>query len=145
MSNLSYFLKENKAKRPNVKYVATQDLKDENGNPVEWEIRPLKSKEVEELRDECLTLLKKGRYKFDTPTFNRKLAVLATVYPDLNDATIQNSYGVMSAEELITELLDVSGDYDAYIKKVNEVSGINKEDEEEEINEIKNLSKKTKI
>ena len=51
MSKFSRFLKENKAVRENVKYVPTKSFTDENGNPIEWTIKPLTTKEAEAMRD----------------------------------------------------------------------------------------------
>ena len=51
MSELSLFLKGNKRQRENVKYAATKSLCDENGKPLEWTLRPLTTKETEDIRE----------------------------------------------------------------------------------------------
>jgi len=106
MSNLSAFLKQNRKEVKNVKFVASERFVDENGNPIEWEIKPISSKKADMIREECTT--QKGKnFKVDSKKFNKLLAVECTVFPNLNDQDIQNSYGVMGAEQLIQELLDV--------------------------------------
>lgn len=131
MSNLVAFLKQNKKERENVKFVASKDFRDENGNPIEWEIRPLKSKEMENMRAQCTKVGNKGKnVDFDQTKFSRLYSSRATVFPDLNDVELQNSYGVMCAEDLIVEMLDIDGEYSAYTQKVLEVAGYNKSDEE---------------
>lgn len=131
MSNLSAFLKQNKKERANEKFVASKDFKDENGKPIEWEIRPLKSKEMDSIRAMCTKIGGKGKsVEFDQAKFNRFYSARATVFPDLNNKELQDSYGVMCAEDLIQELLDNDGEYSAYTQKVLEVAGYNKSEEE---------------
>jgi len=138
MSDLKAFLKQNKKEKENIKYVASQDFKDENGKPIEWEIRPLKSKEMDNIRAECTSINHKGKgTNINQAKFNRMMCAKATVFPNLNDVELQNSYGVMSAEDLIQELLDNDGDYSQYTEKVLEVAGYNKS-EEDLVEEVKN-------
>ena len=40
-----------------------------------------------------------------------KLIVASTVYPDLYDKELQDSYGVMTPEELLYALVDNPGEY----------------------------------
>jgi hypothetical protein len=51
-----------------------------------------------------------------------KLAVACTVYPNLNDKALQDSYKVMGAENLLKTML-TSGEYAEYLQKVQEVCG----------------------
>ena len=41
MSNFSRFMKKNKIAKENTTFPATKSLVDENGNPLEWTIKPL--------------------------------------------------------------------------------------------------------
>lgn len=130
------FLKQNKKTTDTVKFAASKAFVDENGKPVEWEIKPLKSREADKIRSECNTYGKGGKVKSDTAKFNRAVAAACTVFPNLNDAELQDSYGVMGAEELITEMLDKDGEFQAYVKKCLEVSGY--ENNAELVEEAKN-------
>lgn len=129
MSNLSAFLKQNKKSKENVKYVASERFLDENGKAMEWEIKPISSKKADLIREEC-SVQKGKNFKVDTKKFNKLIAVECTVFPDLNDKELQDSYGVMGAEQLIQELLDVDGEYQSYINKILEVCGYTKSEEE---------------
>ena len=51
-----------------------------------------------------------------------KMAAACTVYPDLTDAELQNSYGVMGEDALLKEILNI-GEYNNYLSKVQEVNG----------------------
>ena len=53
------------------------------------------------------------------------LAATCTVYPDLNNLDLQDSYGVMGAEELLKVML-LPGEYANYLGKVQEICGFDK-------------------
>ena len=131
MSGLNAFLKKNKKQQSNVKIVASENFTDENGKPIEWEIRPLKSREADKIRSECTSIEGKGKkVTVDQSKFNRLVASKCTVFPDLNDSELQDSYGVMCAEDLIQEMLDVDGEFQAYCKEILKISGYEKTDED---------------
>lgn len=136
MSKLSAFLKQNKEGVENIKFVPSLRFKDEEGKPIEWEIKPITSKKADLIREACTT--QKGKnFKVDSKKFNKLLAVECTVFPDLNDKELQDSYGVMGAEQLIQELLDVDGEYQGYINKILDVCGYTKS-EQDLVDEAKN-------
>ena len=140
---LSYFMKKNKAVKENVKYVATKSLKDENGNPLEWEIKHLSTKENEKLRNECTTEVfakdKSGLIypKFETNKYLAKLATASVVFPDLLNAELQDSYGVKTPEDLLMEIVDNPGEYTDFVTYIQELSGFD-ETLEEKIDTAKN-------
>lgn len=111
MSNLSYFLAGNAEKRENKKVVISTRFHDEKGNPILWEIRSISSAEDEAIRKTCIKNVpivgKRNQFRpdFDANTYIAKLVTASVVYPDLNDAELQNSYGVMGAEALVKAML----------------------------------------
>lgn len=123
MNNLSYFLMENAEKVQNKRLVASTRFKDENSNPVEWEIRAITGSEDEELRRASII---KGRnsLEIDVNQYIAKLAAKCTVYPNLNDAELQDSYHVLGAEALIKAML-TPGEYAAFISEIQEINGFN--------------------
>ena len=129
MSNFSAFMKSNKKPRKNELYAATKSLTDENGVPLLWELRAITTRENEAIRDECTTEVqvpgKPGMYRqrVDTTEYQSKLMAAAVVMPNLNDAELQDSYGVMSPEELLKEMLDDAGEYAELSVKVQQISG----------------------
>ena len=124
MSELSYFFKENKKETKNTKYVASESFIDpKTKKPLEWEIRPLRSNEADTIRLECATFGKNGqRTGVDDARFNKVMAARCTVFPDLNDKELQNSYGVLDAPNLIEAMLDIDGEYQQYLAKITEIS-----------------------
>lgn len=142
MSNFSKFMKANKIQKQNVMHPVTKSLCDENGEPLLWEIKPLTTKENERIRESCtIEVPVKGkpnqyRAKVDMNRYQAKLLCAAIVSPDLNNADLQNSYGVMSAEELIKEMVDDPAEYTDLMIFVQNLSGF--KTLEEEVEEAKN-------
>ena len=142
MSNLRLFMKANKKKKENQKYAATQSLVDENGKPLEWEFKHITSKENEDIRDDCTTEVpvpgKFGMYrnKTNSALYVKKLIASSVVYPDLENPELQNSYGVMGAEDLLMELVDDPGEYAELAKFVQEMQGF--KTLQEDVDEVKN-------
>ena len=127
---LAAFLKQNKKETGNIKFVASQKFVDEKGNPIEWTLRAMTSKDSERIRKACQSYGKGGKVNVDTARFNRMVAANCTVEPNLKDAELQDSYGVMGEEDLIVEMLDNDGEYQAYVRKCMEISGYNQSDAE---------------
>ena len=128
MSNLTAFLAQNAVKVENVKYAASKSFVDEEGKPMEWEIASITSEEDELLRKTCTKRMPvPGKRNMFTPetdfnSYITKQAVKCTLYPNLNDVELQNSYGVMGADQLLKVML-TPGEYADYISKVQEVNG----------------------
>jgi len=141
MGNLSYFLAPNVEKRENRKVVVSDRFKNEKGKPIEWEIRSISAEEDEIIRKECTKKVpivgKKNQYTqdFDSNGYISKLAARAVVYPDLNNAELQNSYGVMGAEQLIKAMLYMD-EFNALTEAL--VQSTNSEDINELVDEAKN-------
>lgn len=127
MGSLSCFLSGNAERRENKKIVISDRFKDK-GKLVEWEIRSISAEEDEAIRKECTKRVavagKKNQYTqdFDTNIYLTKLAARAVVFPDLNDMELQNSYHVMSAEQLIKAML-YKDEFDALSEELMSFSG----------------------
>jgi len=124
--NLKAFLKENVEVIDNVEYVASSRIKDENGKPVAWKMRTLSNKEVNLWKKDFIKItIEDGGVRtkdFDNDEFVKKCLVESITYPDLSNKELQDSYGVMSAEELLTEILN-PGEYVRLNEKLNEING----------------------
>ena len=128
MSDFSIFMAGNTANEEIVKYVASTRFKDAEGNPVEWELKAIPTSLDEAIRKECTKKVpvagKRGQYtqETDTDKYIGRMCVASTVFPDLNNAELQDSYKVKGAEALLKELLK-PGEYTEYKAKVMEVNG----------------------
>ncbi|GFI26094.1 putative protein YqbN [Lachnospiraceae bacterium] len=143
MSRFSLFMKENKTKKENGKYAPTKSLKDDAGKPLEWEFKHISSKENEELRESCTMEVQiKGKPNLFRPKLNSsqylsKMIVASTVYPDLYDKELQDSYGVMTPEELVFAIIDDPGEYNSLGEWLQRFQGFTKS-LEEKVDEAKN-------
>ena len=137
--DLSLFLNRNRIQKKNEYYAASESFK--NGDSIVlWEIRALSGSEEERIRNTCMRQVpkKNGGYteELDYSKYLGKIAAASTVYPDLLSEDLQVSYGVWGEDQLLKEMLS-AGEYIAYLKKVKEVNGFNK-NSEELIDEAKN-------
>ena len=127
MSDFSVFMAGNALKGDTVKFVASKRFV-VKGKPVQWEIKAIDSDTDEAIRKECTKRVpiagKRGQYNNETDTdkYIGKMCVACTVYPNLNDAELQDSYGVKGADALLKKML-LPGEYTEYKAKVMEVNG----------------------
>lgn len=143
MSKFSRFMKANKIVKKNEKYAATSSLVDDDGKPLEWEFRPITSKENEAIRNTCTIEVQVTgkpnlyRPKVNTDQYLAKLIVAATVFPDLYDKELQDSYGVMTPEELLYAMIDNAGEYQDLTIWMQKYQGFTKSFDEK-VDEAKN-------
>lgn len=143
MSNLSLFLKKNKIVKENTKYAATKSLCDEKGNPLEWEIKAISTRENDDIRESCtIEIPMKGkpnafRPKVLSAKYGAKMLAASVVFPDLMNAELQDSYGVSTPEDLVREMIDDPGEYNDFLAFVQEFNGFNTS-MEEKVEEAKN-------
>lgn len=127
MSEFTAFMAGNAVGTENVKFVASKRFLNK-GKPIEWEIKAISSELDESIRKDCTKRVpivgKRGQYNQETDTdkYIAKMCVACTVYPNLNDAELQDSYGVKGADELLKKML-LPGEYTEYKAKVMEVNG----------------------
>ena len=127
MSNFAAFMAGSASVTENVEYVASKRFQ-ENGKPIAWVLKAIGSDVDEAIRKECTRKVpiagKRGQYNQETDTdkYMGKMCVACTVYPNLNDAELQDSYGVKSGEALLKKML-LPGEYTDFKAKVMEVNG----------------------
>jgi hypothetical protein len=140
--SLSAFLAENAVPVENIKFVASKRFLGEDGNPIPWEIKTITGTEDEALRKSCAKRIpvpgKKNQYQKETDydLYLGKLAVACTVFPNLNDKELQDSYKVMGADALLKTML-TPGEYAEYLTKIQEVCGFDTT-MQDEVDEAKN-------
>ena len=131
MSSMSMFFKQNKIAKENTFFPATKSLCDENGKPLEWEIKPLSTKEDEKIRDACTLEVpipgKPNMYRnrVDTSKYIARLISASVVFPDLYNAELQDDYGVSTPEDLIKEMVDDPGEYTAFMAFIQKFNNFN--------------------
>lgn len=139
--NLSAFFAENAGKAERIKKVVSRRFVGEDGKPVEWEIRPLTGREIETLVRRHTRLVAvpgtRGQYQqeVDETACGAQMMAECTVFPNLHDKALQDSYGVMGAEELLQTML-LAGEYCQYQRLVQELNQL--ASFEEQVDDAKN-------
>lgn len=106
--SLNGFFKSNAKSLPDVKVVVSERFTNEDGTPIEWVLHPISTKRVEEItKRNTKTTLKNGKKEsvVNEENLNAELLEAVVLYPSLNDAELQDSYGVSSANELLSVML----------------------------------------
>lgn len=136
--DLKAFLRENVETVEPTKVIVSKRMKDEQGEAIPWVVGCISSNADNLLRKECTKTVKKGKKQateFDYPAYQTKLAVKCVQFPNLNDAVLQDSYGVMCAEDLLNAML-LPGEMNDLAQAVTEINGF--ATFEEEVEEAKN-------
>lgn len=140
--NMSGFLKKNKAVMENTMFAATKSLCDESGEPLLWEIKHITTKENEEIQNKCMVDIPvKGKpnhftQRVDPTRYMKKLVAASVVFPDLLNAELQDSYGVSTPGDLVQEMVDGAGEWNAFMQFINLFNGFTSM--QEEVDEAKN-------
>lgn len=140
MGGLSAFMAQNAVKQEHMR-IAVSPRFMEDGKPAEWEARALTTEEDEALRKKFTRHVqvtgKPGQFRdeFDANGYLAAMAAACTVYPDLNDAELQDSYGALGAEALLKKML-LAGESTLYFAKLQELNGFTSF--EEQVDEAKN-------
>lgn len=120
------FLKTNKIEKANELIPVSKSFVDEDGNPILWEVRQLSNDEMKHIKKSCVKQVrdKRGNVSMETDT-DKMLALMATtstVYPDLKNAELQNSYGVMGEVALLEAMLS-AGELLSFEQEINRING----------------------
>lgn len=131
MSKFSRFMKQNKVKKENTTFAPTKYLLDENGEPVKFTIKPLTTRENEDIREACTVDIpvtgkpNMFRPKLNTSKYLAKMLCSCIIEPNLFDKELQDSYGVMTPEDLIREMIDDPGEYQDFVTFIQNFNGFN--------------------
>ena len=132
--SLSAFMQFNVEQIANAKYVASPRFKGEDGKPLEWEIQCISADEYARIRSDCIEQeqvpgkKKQFTQRLNTYQFQARVCAACTVFPDLNNAELQNSWGTVKPEELIGKML-IGGEFDDYVTEVFRINGFKTENE----------------
>lgn len=130
MSNLQAFFAQNVEKVQIEEHVISSRFKDENGDPIAWKFGAIDGDLDVANRKACTKRMpvpgKKGMYmpETDYELYTLKNAVSTVKFPDLNNAELQKSYGVMGAEALLQKML-LPGELTKVKQVSQEVNGFN--------------------
>ena len=129
MSKYTAFMAGAVEKIENKKVVVSSRFKDEKGKPIPFEIKALSADENDELQRRCMVNVpvpgQRGQYtrELDQIKYTAMLLTESVVYPDLNEAELQDSYGVRGAESLLRKML-YTGEYNVLAQEVMGLSKV---------------------
>lgn len=127
--NLKAFMAESAIQYKEVDYIASERFIDEKNNPIPWKLRILTETELSKLKAQCKKRVTNPKTQQSyIETDSSKLADLmienSVIYPNLNNAQLQDSYGAVGAIDLAKKML-IPGEYNDLILAVNETNGFN--------------------
>lgn len=134
------FLATNVAKVENKKVVISNRFRDEKGQPIKWELKTLSADDNDALERRCYVNVpivgRKGQFtrELDRNKYTSLLLAETVVYPDLNNAELQDSYGVKTPDELLKKMLTLA----EYNKLAEEMANASSENLNDLIDEAKN-------
>lgn len=139
-NSMSGFLRQHAKQMETAKVVVSDRFIDpDTGKPYEWEIRPLTVPEEEALRKDCMIpgRDKKNRItqELDQNKYTAMSVAKSIIFPELESAELQDSYGSMGAEDLLGKML-FSNEYMRLMKAYNKLNGYDKA-----MGELKNEAK----
>lgn len=132
--SLSAFMRPNVTEISNARFAPSPRFKGEDGKPMEWEIRCISADEYSRIRSGCIRQVpvpgKKNQFtaQIDTYAFQARVCAACTVFPDLTNAELQDSWGCTKPEELLGKML-IGGELDDYVTEVFQINGFKAEDE----------------
>ena len=127
-TNLTAFLSQNAIQVENHKVVVSKRFLDENKKPIEWEVRALNAGEDEDIRKSATKKIpvpgRRGQNQPETDInlYLARMAATCTVFPNLYDADLQDSYNVKTPEDLLRKML-TAGEYAEYLQTVQGMNG----------------------
>ncbi|OPA76621.1 phage portal protein [Paenibacillus selenitireducens] len=140
MSNLSAFFAQNVPTEVVEELVVSQRFKGKEEKPIPWKIRSMTEEENAALRKASMKKIKgKGgvySQEIDFEEYTARLVATSVVFPELKNAELQQSYGVMGAEALLKKML-LPGEYTVLLQSVQSLNGFDKS-EQDLIEEVKN-------
>ena len=134
VNSLSAFFAQNAKKIENKKIIVSERFVDAEGKPIPFEITCITSTENQKIKSECTKPVpvpgKKGQYTYqtDAQAYQTSLVTHCVVSPDLKNSELQDSYGVMSAEQLIGAML-TPAEFDDLVISVVELCGFSSDDD----------------
>lgn len=126
MATLNGFL--NPKKISTIKVAISDRFCDENGSPLEWELRCLSGEEIQAVQNECVTIKRNGKKtdtQFDNNKFQDYLMAKSVITPNPNASDLQDAYGVKDATKVFGKML-TGAEYLELYTKVSEINGLNK-------------------
>ena len=108
--NMRAFYRDAVEENKTVFYPASKRIKDSEGNPILWELRVLGYDEIKAItkrntKNVPNKVTGAAEKRTNTEEAAMEMTLASIVFPDLNDADLQDSWGVVGAEALLKAML----------------------------------------
>lgn len=134
-SKFEAFLKGNVERLVTKPVIISDRFRSEDGKLVPFVIKALSTQKEKAIRKNCKKIDDMGREVLDTAKYEDEVTLACVIEPNLSNAELQDSYGVMGEIELLNEML-LSGEYMTLQKHINEMNGVKSFDQK--VEEAKN-------
>lgn len=127
MATLNGFL--NPKKIETVKIAISDRFCDDNGKPLEWELRAIDGDEMTQIQNECMTVKQIGnqtKTEIDNSKFQSLMLAKSVINPNPNAADLQDAYGVKEPSKVFGKML-TGAEYLSLYTKVAEINGLTKD------------------
>lgn len=109
--NMRAFYRDAVEENKSVFFPASKRIKDEEGNPVMWELRVLGYDEIKAItkrntKNVPNKVTGAAEKRTNAEEAAMEMTLKSIVFPDLNDADLQDSWGVVGAEALLKAMLN---------------------------------------
>jgi len=141
VNDLSFFMPDKNKESAPQEFVLSKRFKDNDGRVIPFKMKAITVEELERIEKDCTDYKKvrgQGRVKeLDQKRFYEKVALHSTVYPDFTDKKLLKAYEEHDAVNVAKAILNVPGEYTAWIDKALSVNELD-EDYSEIEDEVKN-------
>lgn len=128
--DLSAFLKGNVMPPMREELTLSARFSDKSGEPAVFAVEGISEEENEALRRSCLRRDRDG-VRVDRERYLKKLAAACVKVPDLKDAALQESWGVLGEEALLSKML-TAGEFARLLEAAERVCGFRSFEERKE-------------
>lgn len=109
-------------------FVLSERFADEQGKPVNWKIRSITAAEDRRIKDACFHYVNnakgKAKKELDVLRYTALQTAACVIEPDLNDAELQDYYGVKDPVACLEKML-LPEEMNQLILEVNQLNGGN--------------------
>lgn len=106
------------------------------GEPFVLELSGVPSRRISEINNACTVTKRHGKTETDTYQVNMML-MAEGIKTKFNDKDLLKKYGCATVKDLYEKLFNV-GETALILQKISDLSGVNQEDQEEQLEEVKN-------
>lgn len=105
--------------------IVSDEFVNEDGTIEKFRIRSISASEDRQIKKEVTYKNENGIEDIDQEAYRREVLIRCIVYPDLQDADLQDHYGVVGEIELLEAMLK-SGEYNNLEYQIMDINGFNK-------------------